>query len=407
MISRPKIRFPQFNDEWEYKKLSELLSESKKRNEDLRYSKEEVLSVSGESGIVNQIEHMGRSYAGVSVHQYHVVENGDIVYTKSPLKANPFGIIKLNKGKAGIVSTLYAVYKVNPKTAYGAFIDCYFSLDSNTNRYLRPLVRKGAKNTLQVTNEEAISAEIFVPSITEQTLISTFINVLDKKIAELNQKKHLLEQYKKGVMQKLFSQELRFKDDNGNEFPKWQTKKLKEVAIIARGKSKHRPRDASFLYGGKYPFVQTGDIRNADLYLDKYTQTYSDAGLKQSKLWDENTLCMTIAANIAETTILKIKACFPDSILGIVPKSDQNTVLFLKYQFDEFKTKIQRLSQANAQENLNQEKISNIEFSFPTIGEEIKIVNFLYSIDKKLYRTKLQIEKTQEYKKGLLQNMFC
>jgi len=115
----PQVRFPEFKDDWEHKKLSALLSEAKKRNEDLKYDKDEVLSVSGELGIVNQIEHLGRSYAGVSVHQYHVVEVGDIVYTKSPLKANPFGIIKINKGKAGIVSTLYAVYKVNLKTAFG------------------------------------------------------------------------------------------------------------------------------------------------------------------------------------------------------------------------------------------------------------------------------------------------
>lgn len=402
----PRIRFPEFKDEWEHKRLSELLSEAKTRNGDLKYGKDEVLSVSGEMGIVNQIEHLGRSYAGVSVHQYHVVEVGDIVYTKSPLKANPFGIIKLNKGKAGIVSTLYAVYNVKEKNAYGLFLDYYFSLDANTNRYLRPLVRKGAKNTLQVTNEEAISAEIFAPTTTEQIRIASFFTVLDQKISQLKQKKSLLEQYKKGVMQTLFSQELRFKDENGNEFQKWEKKKLKEVAIISRGKSKHRPRDASFLYGGKYPFVQTGDIRNADLYLDKFTQTYSEDGLKQSKLWDENTLCMTIAANIAETTILKIKACFPDSIIGIVPKANQTTVLFLKYQFDEYKTAIQRLSQGNAQENLNQEKISNIEFSFPTIEEQIKIVKFLFSIDEKINRTQNQIQQTGQYKKGLLQNMF-
>ncbi len=142
---KPLIRFPEFKDAWEHKQLSELLSETRKRNEDLKYGKDEVLSVSGELGILNQIEHLGRSYAGVSVHQYHVVEVGDIVYTKSPLKANPFGIIKLNKGKAGIVSTLYAVYKVNQQTAYGRFIDYYFSLDANTNRYLRPLVRRAQR----------------------------------------------------------------------------------------------------------------------------------------------------------------------------------------------------------------------------------------------------------------------
>lgn len=402
----PLIRFPAFKDAWQHKQLNELLSEAKKRNEGLKYGKDEVLSVSGELGIVNQIEHLGRSYAGVSVHQYHVVEVGDIVYTKSPLKANPFGIIKLNKGKAGIVSTLYAVYKVNQQTAYGLFIDYYFSLDANTNRYLRPLVKKGAKNDMKINNAYVLHDRIFAPTIPEQKRIAAFFTIVDKKIAQLQQKKHLLEQYKKGVMQQLFSQKLRFKDENGKDFPKWEVKQLIEVAVIARGKSKHRPRDASFLYGGKYPFIQTGDIRNAGLYLVKYTQTYSEEGLKQSKLWNENTLCMTIAANIAETSILKIKACFPDSIIGIIPKELKTTVLFLKYQFDEFKSEVQKLSQGNAQENLNTEKISKIKFNFPSIEEQLKIVDFIYAIDMKVERTENQIQQTQQYKKGLLQKMF-
>jgi type I restriction enzyme S subunit len=94
----PAVRFPEFQEDWKHRKLNELLSESRKRNTDFKFSKDEVLSVSGELGIVNQIEHLGRSYAGESVHNYHVVERNDIVYTKSPLKANPYGIIRLNKG---------------------------------------------------------------------------------------------------------------------------------------------------------------------------------------------------------------------------------------------------------------------------------------------------------------------
>ena len=94
----------------------------------------------------------------------------------------------------------------------------------------------------------------------------------------------------------------------------WRKKRLDQVSEINRGKSKHRPRNAKFLFGGIYPFIQTGDVREAHLYIESYSQTYSESGLKQSKLWDEETLCITIAANIAETAILKIKACFPDSI---------------------------------------------------------------------------------------------
>jgi type I restriction enzyme, S subunit len=195
---------------------------------------------------------------------------------------------------------------------------------------------------------------------------------------------------------------LRFPEFDGN----WERKKISEVSKIGRGKSKHRPRDAEFLYGGIYPFIQTGDIRNADLYLTKYSQTYSEEGLKQSKIWDENTLCITIAANIAETTILKIKACFPDSIIGLIPNDDKTIVLFVKYQFDKFKIEIQSLSQGVAQANLNQEKLSNIEFHFPSLQEQAKIANFLSSVDEKLNLLKEKKETLEEYKKGIMQKIF-
>lgn len=195
---------------------------------------------------------------------------------------------------------------------------------------------------------------------------------------------------------------LRFPEFDGN----WERKKISEVSKIGRGKSKHRPRDAEFLYGGIYPFIQTGDIRNADLYLTKYSQTYSEEGLNQSKLWDENTLCITIAANIAETTILKIKACFPDSIIGLIPHEDKTIVLFVKYQFDKFKIEIQSLSQGVAQANLNQEKLSNIEFHFPQLQEQTKIANFLSAVDEKLNLLKEKKETLEAYKKGIMQKIF-
>ncbi|WP_395049158.1 restriction endonuclease subunit S [Flavobacterium sp.] len=195
---------------------------------------------------------------------------------------------------------------------------------------------------------------------------------------------------------------LRFPEFNGN----WKMKKLGEVAEIGRGKSKHRPRDAEFLYGGKYPFIQTGDIRKAVLYLTSFTQTYSEAGLKQSKLWDENTLCITIAANIAETAILKIKACFPDSIIGLIPKENETTVLFVKHLFDKFKIQIQSLSQGAAQDNLNQEKLSKIEFIFPNLLEQQKITTFLTAVDEKLQALKQKKNLIQQYKKGVMQQIF-
>jgi len=188
---------------WEEKRLSHYLKVSKLKNIDNKYDKSDVLSVSGEFGIVNQIEFQGRSFAGESVHNYGVVLNGDIVYTKSPLKANPYGIIKVNKGANGIVSTLYAVYNCKP-TLNGEYLDYYFQLNENTNSYLRPLVQKGSKNDMKINNEKVLIDPILIPSIVEQNNIVKFIKELDTKIEysikELNQ----TQTYKKGLLQKMF-----------------------------------------------------------------------------------------------------------------------------------------------------------------------------------------------------------
>jgi type I restriction enzyme S subunit len=186
----------------------------------------------------------------------------------------------------------------------------------------------------------------------------------------------------------------------------WVEKRLGDVANIARGKSKHRPRGAGFLYGGQYPFIQTGDVKEAGLFLNSYTQTYSNAGLKQSKLWDENTLCITIAANIAETTILKIKACFPDSIIGLVPYKDEASVLFIKHQFDKFKVDVQRLSQGVAQANLNQEKLSDIQFSFPLLIEQEKIASLLSIIDNRIETQSKIIQRLESSIRNFREKLF-
>ena len=166
---------------WEQRKLNEYLEVSKAKNKDEVYGKEDVLSVSGDYGIVNQIEFQGRSFAGVSVAPYGVVETGDVVYTKSPLKSNPYGIIKANKGKPGIVSTLYAVYKPLDNVS-SEFVQIYFEQDSRMNNYMHPLVNKGAKNDMKVSDENALKGEVCFPSRDEQIKISEYFAKLDNLI---------------------------------------------------------------------------------------------------------------------------------------------------------------------------------------------------------------------------------
>ena len=177
----PEIRFDGFTYDWEQRKLIDYLEVSSEKNRDNRFTKEDVLSVSGEYGIVNQIEFQGRSFAGASVSNYGVVENGDVVYTKSPLKSNPYGIIKTNKGIPGIVSTLYAVYKPKEITD-SKFVQIYFELDSRMNSYMHPLVNKGAKNDMKVSAENALKGMVSFPKKDEQEMISLYFSTIDHLI---------------------------------------------------------------------------------------------------------------------------------------------------------------------------------------------------------------------------------
>ena len=199
----PEIRLDGFEGEWEINRLNKYLTVSKKKNNQQKFGKEDVLSVSGEVGIVNQIQFQGRSFAGVSVEMYSIVETGNIVYTKSPLKANPYGIIKTNYGIPGIVSTLYAVYLPN-ENVFSGFVERYFENDLRLNSYLKPLVNKGAKNDMKVSDENALLGNVIFPKLEEQIAISDYFTNLDKFIQSHKDKISQLETLKKKLLQDMF-----------------------------------------------------------------------------------------------------------------------------------------------------------------------------------------------------------
>lgn len=162
----------------------------------------------------------------------------------------------------------------------------------------------------------------------------------------------------------------------------WQPRRLDQLGTVSRGRSRHRPRDAAHLYGGPHPFVQTGDIKHAGLYITDFTQTYSDAGLQQSKLWPAGTLCITIAANIADTAILGIDACFPDSVIGFNADPNQADARFVKYLFDaNIKGRARQFSQGATQDNFSQEKLLSLAFDVPKLEEQIRIADILSAYD--------------------------
>lgn len=187
---------------------------------------------------------------------------------------------------------------------------------------------------------------------------------------------------------------------------KWEYLTLDKLGSISRGKSKHRPRNDKILFGGKYPFIQTADVKAANLYLTEYKNTYNEEGLEQSKLWKAGTLCITIAANIAETAILGIDACFPDSIMGFVPFKGVSNVKFIKYAFDILKNNCRTISQGTAQDNLSWEKLSRIEFPAPPIEVQNKIVDILSAYDDLIENNQKQIKLLEEAAQRLYKEWF-
>lgn len=186
----------------------------------------------------------------------------------------------------------------------------------------------------------------------------------------------------------------------------WEYKRLDELGEISRGKSKHRPRNDSSLFGGKYPFIQTADVKNANFYITEYFQTYNEKGLSQSKLWKKGTLCITIAANIADTGILGIDACFPDSIMGFVPYKDKSDVRFVKYCFDILQKECQQVSQGATQDNLSWEKLSKIKFPAPSIVIQKHIADVLSAYDDLIENNQKQIKLLEEAAQRLYKEWF-
>ena len=182
---------------------------------------------------------------------------------------------------------------------------------------------------------------------------------------------------------------------------------LAQLGSVSRGRSRHRPRDAEFLYGGPYPFVQTGDVKRAALNLTEFSQTYSEAGLAQSKLWNKGTLCITIAANIAETAILGMDACFPDSVIGFIADEDECDVRYVKYWFDVYKMRFQKVSKGAAQDNLSQTKLLSFTLDLPPVDQQREVADTLSLFDLHIENNQRRIALLDELLVDVFREWFC
>ena len=187
----------------------------------------------------------------------------------------------------------------------------------------------------------------------------------------------------------------------------WVWATLPQLGELARGKSKHRPRDDDALYGGPYPFIQTGDVRRSEGSISEYTQTYSELGLSQSRLWPTGTLCITIAANIAETGILNFSACFPDSVVGFISALAQVTTCYVELFIRTAKEDLERFAPATAQKNINLKVLEAVAIPLPPLAEQHRIVT---EVDRRLSilrETEAQVEANLQRAERLRQSILA
>ena len=186
----------------------------------------------------------------------------------------------------------------------------------------------------------------------------------------------------------------------------WPKLPLDQLGYVSRGRSRHRPRNDPTLYGGPYPFIQTGDVKHANFRITEHTATYSEAGLAQSRLWPKDTLCITIAANIADTALLGYEACFPDSVIGFVADKEKADPRFVKYYFDIIQRELQMVSQGATQDNLSQEKLLSFGIACPPIDVQRQVAEVLSAYDDLIATNQRRIALLEDAARRLYREWF-
>lgn len=405
---RPRLRFPGFSESWANEPLAKVLFEHKLKNVDGR----DVFSVSMESGVVNQIEHLGRSFAASDTSKYNVGRRYDIVYTKSPLKAFPYGIVKQSKVDGEVaLSPLYGVF--TPTNQHlGLMVEAFFESPNRANAFLAPLCQKGAKNTLQITNETFLSGCLPLPTKpAEQQKIADCLSSVDELIAAQARKVDALKAHKKGLMQLLFPREgetqprLRFPEFHGAE--EWSSDALGRIFETSSGGTPDRTKEE--YWNGNVPWITTSLIVfNIITAADEYI---SDLGLRNSsaKVFPKQTVLMAMygqGKTRGQVAMLGIEAATNQACAAILPRDDIDArfvFLNLCSRYEELRS----LSNSGGQENLSQGLIQALQFSYPKDREEQRAISdCLTSLDDLIATQTQKLDAIKAHKRGLMQQLF-
>lgn len=325
------------------------------------------------------------------------IKKGDVIFATTRPNLKNIALVK-QEYNSPVASTGFCVLRARSEVL-PAYLFYFITTDFVQNQ-IEPFV--GGASYPAITDRNLKKAQIPIPTIDEQKRIVEKIDALltriDTSIEYLQESVELADA--------LYASELSSVFSKGHE--KWPLRELNEVAVVARGKSKHRPRNDKSLFGGEYPFIQTGNVRKAQKYITTYSATYNEKGLQQSKLWPKDTICLTIAANIGDVAILGMDACFPDSVVGI--SSSQLETDYLYYFLTTLQQQLDSKANAAAQKNINLKILSEIKIPVPILDEQKEIIKIINKIDSLAVKLKAEIEEKittmQQLKASILDSAF-
>ena len=360
-------------------------SERNKGNEDIP-----VYSVTNSQGFCT--EYFGKEVASQDKTTYKIVPQGYFAY--NPSRINVGSVDWQRYEKRVIVSPLYNVFSVSEG------IDrqyLYYFLRSDLGRQM---IKAKASGSVRDNLKLDMLKEMTIPdiSVEQQKFCSSVLDKLHKLIQMRQQELQKLDEFIKARFVDLFGDPV----SNSYGLPEAT---LPDLGEFGRGVSKHRPRNDIKLLGGKYPLIQTGDVANAGLYITSYSSTYSELGLKQSKMWDKGTLCITIAANIAKTAILEFDACFPDSVVGFIANERTNNI-FVHYWFSFFQAILESQAPESAQKNINLKILSELKVIVPEKRKQDQFASFVKLTDKSKVAVQKALDEAQLLFDSLMQEYF-
>lgn len=392
----PELRFPEYENEWESKKLKFVLRNSRIKGGDASLT---IFSVTQRHGLVPR-ESLDRKMADcANVSDNLQIQPKDLVYNMMRMWQGAIGLSYWN----GMVSPAYIVLRPT-KDVCSEFIINFFN--RSRSLYLFWAYSYGVTNDrLRLYYKDFASISLAIPTLSEQKKIASFLSAVDKKIEKLTRKKELLETYKKGVMQKIFSRESRFKDENGKDFPDWEEKRLGEICDVRDG-THETPQ-----YVNKgFPLITSKNLLNDGSIdycnVDLISQNDYDSINKRSKV-SIGDILFGMIGTIGNPVIVE-KSGFAIKNVALIKEEMKFKNAFLIYFLHSAKILKQFYEQntGGTQKFIALGVIRKLQIDVPTAIEQKKIADFLSSIDKKIKAVQTQLTQTQEFKKGLLQKMF-